>query len=148
MDVDKLYPIMNNELLKVTNWCNANVLSINAKKTVYMLFYRARKKLLVDHSLYIRDFILARHDIWKFLGTFVDQCLTFKPHIQYLTNKVSKNIGIISPIRRYITSSIAITLYYSFIYPNLSYCNLVWASNYSYYFPCLNFRRYPRIALH
>ena len=32
MDVDVLYSIMNNEPLKVTNWCNADVLSINTKK--------------------------------------------------------------------------------------------------------------------
>ena len=53
---------MNNELLKVTNWCNANVLSVNAKKTVYMLFHRTVKKLLVDHSLYIGYSSLARLD--------------------------------------------------------------------------------------
>ena len=113
VDVDELYSIMNNELLKVTNWCNANVLSINAKKSVYILFHRARKKLLIDHSL-IGDSILVRADTCKFLGTFVDRHLTFKPHIQYLTHKISRNIRIISHIHHYITSSIAITLYYSF----------------------------------
>ena len=119
VDVNELYSIMNNELLKVTNWCNANILS-------------TRKKLLVDHSLYIGDSILAHVDTCKFLGTFVDQHLTFKSHIQYLTNKASKNIGI-SHICCYITSSIVITLYYLFINPYVSYCNLVWASNCSSY---------------
>ena len=61
-----------------------------------MLFHRARTKL-IDHSLYIGNSILARIDTCQFLGVFVDQYLTFKPHIQYLTNKVSKNIRIIYP---------------------------------------------------
>ena len=63
-------------------WSNANVLSVNAKK-LFVLFHRARKKFLKDHSLYDGDSILARVETCKFLGTFVH--LTFKPHIQYLT---------------------------------------------------------------
>ena len=84
--------IMNSELDKVADWCNANFLSLNVKK--------------IDH-------------------------LSFKSHINHIVEKISSNIGLISRIRRYITSKIAITLYYSFIYPYLNYCNLIWASNYA-----------------
>ena len=64
--------------------------------------------------------------------------------------RFQKNIGIISHISRFITSSIAVTLYYSFIFPYLNYCNLVWACNYpSYLLPLLKLqKRYIRIALH
>ena len=120
-------------------------------KTVYMLFHKPRK----NRSLMTITFILVislyfRVDNCKFLGIFVDQYLLLKPHTQYLINKISKNSGIISRIRCYITSSIAIILYYSFIFPYFSNCNLVWASNYSSYpLPSLLLqKKYPLIALH
>jgi hypothetical protein len=41
-----------------------------------------------------------------------------------------KNIGIISRVRHVLPSHILINLYYTLIYPYMSYCNLVWASTY------------------
>ena len=116
--------------------------------------YFINQKIIIiyldNHHIRIGDSFLSRVDNCKFLGIIINQHLTFKPHIQYLINKISINIGIISHIRRFITSSIAVTLYYSFIFPYLNYCNLVWACNYpSYLFPLLKLqKRYIRIALH
>ena len=38
--------IMNSELDKVADWCNANFLSLNVKITVYMVFHGVRKKTM------------------------------------------------------------------------------------------------------
>ena len=120
------------------------------RKLFTCYFINQKKKIHLDnHHIRIGDSFLSRVDNCKFLGIIIDQHLTFKPHIQYLINKISKNIGIISHIRRFITSSIAVTLYYSFIFPYLNYCNLVWACNYpSYLLPLLKHqKRYISIAL-
>ena len=124
--------IMNSERDKVADWCNANFLSLNVKKTVYMVFHGVRKKLCLDNlSISIAGTPLTRVASSKFLGVVIDDHLSFKSHINHIVKKISSNIGLISRIRRYITSKIAITLYYSFIYPYLNDCNLIWASNYA-----------------
>ena len=111
-DIDELYSTMNSKLTKITNWCSSNILSLKVKKTVYMLFHKPKKKKihLDNHHIRIGDSFLSRVDNCKFLGIIIDQHLTFKPHIQYIASKNSKNNGIISHICRFITSSIAVML--------------------------------------
>ena len=46
--------------------------------------------------LMIEENIIDRVRECKFLGTIVDENLTRKPHISLITNKISKNIGIMS----------------------------------------------------
>ena len=43
-NIDELYSKMNSELTKITNWCASNILSLNVKKTVYMLFHKQTNK--------------------------------------------------------------------------------------------------------
>ena len=71
----------------------ANFILNNEQRT-----YKKEKPFLDHHYIHIGNFILSRVDICKFLGIWIDQYLTFKPHIQYLINKISKNIAIISCI--------------------------------------------------
>ena len=46
-------------------------------------------------------------------------------------SKIAKNNGILSKIRFFIDTNTALLLYYTLIYPYLSYCNIVWASNFT-----------------
>ena len=48
----------------------------------------------------------------------------------YVNNKVLKSIGIIRKMCSFISQNALNILYYSLIYPHLSYCNIVWASTY------------------
>src|SRR6218665_1107739 len=66
----------------------------------------------------------------KFHGVIVNQNLTWSEHITQITNKVSKNIGILSRISFKLPAYTLISLYYSLIYPYLAYCNIIWSSNY------------------
>ena len=54
----------------------------------------------------------------------------WKPHISYITNKISKSIGIIRTSSFYLSKSSLRSLYYAVVYPYLHYCNIVWASIY------------------
>ena len=56
--------------------------------------------------------------------------LTWKCHIDYVASKLSKVVGIFIKIRHYLPKHILSTLYYTFAYPYLIYCNILWASTY------------------
>ena len=64
----------------------------------------------------------------KFLGVILDSGLTWKPHIHSLSNKVAKSIGIISLARKTLSQKTLIQLYYSFVFPYLSYCTPIWGN--------------------
>ena len=65
-----------------------------------------------------------------FLGIVLDEHLTWKPHIAYTANKVSKSIGVIRKSSFYPKKETIHILYFSMIYPYLQNCNLVWANTY------------------
>ena len=61
----------------------------------------------------------------------MDQHLTWNFHISHIASKISKNVGILSRIAYILPIRLRLNLYYSLVHPYLSYCNMVWASNYA-----------------
>ncbi len=61
----------------------------------------------------------------KFLGVFVDETLSWKEQADYVSRKIHKSTGIIRRVRHLVTTECLLMLYYSFIYPYLSYCKIV-----------------------
>ena len=114
---------INKELGLLFTWLQANKLSLNGQKTYYMIFHRARIKLL-NHSsnVVIGGSILTEIDEIKYLGVIIDKQLTWIPHITYVKNKVSKGIGIMFKAQKILKRNTLINLYRSYIYPYLIYC--------------------------
>jgi len=128
---DYLIQLMNQELVHVNNWFVANKLSLNTSKTNYILFSSHRKHVpLVKGIITINGTPIPQVTTAKFLGIYVDQFLTWKDHIEAVATKIAKNIGILSRIAYLLPINIRINLYYSIVHPYLTYCNIIWASNY------------------
>ena len=66
----------------------------------------------------------------KFLRVLIDSELSWKPHIDSICSKIAKNIGIMTKARSIFNERTLLSLYYSFIYPYISYCIHVWGSAY------------------
>ena len=60
----------------------------------------------------------------------IDLHLTWKDHINHISKKISKSVGIIYKSRFYLSSKTKLSLYYTFIYPFITNCNTVWSSTY------------------
>ena len=114
---------MNRELEKVDKWLKSNKLTVNIKKTQYMLFHRTRIKHKVhEDRVHISGSNLVKVNNIKFLGVIIDSKLNWSDHITYIKNKISKSIGILTKIRRFLNKKSLRNLYYSFLYPYLTYC--------------------------
>ena len=59
-----------------------------------------------------------------------DEHLTWKPHITYICKKISKSIGVMFRSRFFLSETTKKSLYYTLIYPYLTYCTTVWSSTY------------------
>src|SRR5688572_17787969 len=131
--IEVLVNTMNAELKLVGEWFKANKLSLNLAKTNFILFCSKRKielNLDCNMTITIDNQSITRVSSSKFLGVHIDEQLTWKEHITDISKKISKNIGIISRVRHLLPRYILVNLYYSLIYPYISYCNLTWASTY------------------
>ena len=127
---DDLVDTMNVEMVKVIEWLNTNRLSLNLKKTHFIIFRKKRSKLKLHKELVIDNVVINMTDRSKFLGVFLDQHLTFESHIKHIQGKVSKGIGILYKARKFVMDSTMLTLYYSFVYPYFTYCISIWGNTY------------------
>ena len=126
--LNQLLTKANGELTKLSLWFKANKLSLNISKTTYMLFSN-RKNINEIKNLMIDENIIDRVRECKFLGTVIDENLTWKPHISLITRKISKNIGIMFKVGQFLTKETTKTLYYTLVSPYIHYCNVIWANN-------------------
>jgi hypothetical protein len=122
----KIQQSINSEIPTLTEWLHTNRLSLNIKKTHLMIFGPNSRK--EDHSIQIKiegqQIEILKEN--KFLGIILDLKLNWKAHINYITQKVSTSIGILSRARKLLNPDILRQLYYSFLYPDLTYCSIIW----------------------
>ena len=121
---------MNIELEKVSHWLSANKLSLNIKKNSFVVFHCPQKKILHQVNLQISNKQLKQDNQVKYLGLILDSNLNWKSHIHELGKKISRGTGILAKIRHLVNSNILSQLYYSLIYPFLTYGLLVWGNTY------------------
>ena len=130
-DQDHLISVLNEELIKIDSWMRSNKLSVNIKKTNYVVFKSAQKKASSDLPLSFNSQILNEKNSVKFLGVYIDNySLTWKLHINHVCKKMSKSIGVIFRSRFFLTEKTLLSLYYTLVYPYISYCSTVWTSTY------------------
>ena len=128
---ESLYEIMNNELNKVAIWFTANRLTLNVDKSNFILFKSLGKgRQLELNSLTIAGKAINQVPSARFLGVQVDQQLSWKDHIETISTKISKNIGIIKRVSNVLPTSIRKMLYYALVHPYFNYCNIIWTSTY------------------
>ena len=48
----------------------------------------------------------------------------------YISGNIARGIGILTKARTFLNRETLVSIYYSFIYPHMTYCNHVWASTY------------------
>ena len=129
-DPKNLETLINAELRKVKDWCDINKLSINLAKTNYVIIKSSRKR---NHEFRIHMqsadgtiHTLERKHRIKYFGVMLDETVSFKYHIAYVCSRMSRNLGIISElhVRYYLMLSHLKQIYYSLIYPYISYAIL------------------------
>ena len=79
-------------------------------------------------NLLIEDIHIKRGHVTKLLGVFIDENLSWKQHIEILSSKISKSIGILYKSRDVLSKQCLKQLYFSFIHSYVNYANITWAS--------------------
>ena len=129
-NIQQLCDTVNEELLGVVQWFKSNRLSVNSKKTNFVLFGSNQKtRKLQNVEIFLDNIKITRTETAKFLGVVIDENLTWKNHINYIENKIAKNVGIIKRVRYLLSEKTLNTLYNTLVLPYINYCNIIWANN-------------------
>ena len=118
---------VNAELLKIYNWLTANKLSLNIKKSNFVIFHSYQKR--PDYQVYLKIFdshsntliSLERKNYVKYLGVLINSGLTWKYHISHVASKISKSIGVIAKLKHFVPRSNLLNIYRILIFPYISY---------------------------
>jgi hypothetical protein len=120
---------INNELGKYSEWFKLNKLSINTSKTKAMLFHMPQKTLQypilsLDNDIieYVREF--------NFLGIVIDENLNWKSHVNKISTKISKIVGLLTKLKHFLPERILLNIYNALIVPHLNYGALLWENSY------------------
>ena len=114
---------INAELGKIDEWLKINKLSLNIKKTKFMIFAMPTKKYQVP-LIQLNDVVIERVSNFNFLGVTLDEQLNWKKHI-----KCSKTVGILNKLKLILPINIKILLYNTLLIPHINYCLMAWGFN-------------------
>ena len=119
--------LLNCELSKICDWLGANNLALNVSKTKYMVLHTANKHVAYP-KLNINGNNTERVTNFNFLCLTLSSTLSWNLHINKISLKISKSIGILYRLRNVYPRAVLENLYYALITPHFNYCILCWGS--------------------
>ena len=129
-NIQSLFDSCEEGLGKFSDWCCANRLSVNVSKTNYMLFSNLSSPSNLPLLKFNNNYIERAFSV-PFLGVELDHKLKFNNHINKISNKISKNSGILSKLAYFVPKNVLVNLYHSLIEPYLNYCPLIFGGAYN-----------------
>ena len=113
--------ICNSNLATVEMFLKGNRLTLNAKKTKVMHFTKGPKFRTTISGNEIESVTSM-----KYLGVFMDDKLSFEPHVSFVCGKISKYCGLIYRCRWILSIEQLLLLYNTYIKPIIHYGILVY----------------------
>ena len=109
-------------------WILSNKICVNPVKTKFILF--SHRNTFHLPLISIGNSIIERTASLKFLGIMVDEHLTFKNHVRYISNKLSRSVGILNKLKFFLPFEALKSIYSAFILPYLNYAIEIWYAGY------------------
>ena len=126
-NLKSLENVMNFELNNVFQWLTSNKLTLNQNKSNFVIFRPYQKRLpfvpticILDHQTNTLTYLDCKECV-KYLEVLIDCKLSWKNHIESITLKISKTIGLLSKLRYFVPHHTLVNIYNSFITPYLRY---------------------------
>ena len=100
---------------------------LNTSKSNFVIFhpYQHKPDCAIQLEIYNNDLKkivpLEQKKNVKYIGILIDNNLSWKYHIDYISSKVSKGIGMIARLRHLVPFATLLNIYRSLIEPYISY---------------------------
>ena len=116
---------LNEELSNVSNWLKANKLSLNVDKSKVVNFSKHQDPE-VPIRLRINNEPIELTTCVKYLGTLIDNKLSYQEHIKYISQKINKGNGILYQLRKLLPEDKLKNVYYAHIHSHINYTIGAW----------------------
>jgi hypothetical protein len=119
----------NTEMTKISSWATANKIHFNNSKSKAMLLSRWKRKQQKELYIFLNNRQITQLHSIKYLGIIFDPKLSFKDHINYITEKCSKLIFALAKSAKLnwgLCHTALRTIYTGAILPLLQYRAPVW----------------------
>ena len=105
-----------------------NKLTLNVAKSKFMIIKRRNNVSYNSFTLKYNGKRMERCSSYKYLGVYLDEKLTWKDHITYLCEKLSKMCGLFAKLRHCCNTELLKTVYHALVESHLQYCNIIWGN--------------------
>lgn len=126
-DLKSVAESITNEMVKLKQWFNKNKLSLNLKKTKFMIFSKLKRDEII---LSIDGVNIERVHDFRFLGVILDEKFSWKNHVAHIKAKVAKSIFILNKVKYELDTNVLRMLYCTLVLPYFIYCLEVWGNSY------------------
>ena len=123
--IEMIHSQLSKLIACLVTWVSANGLALNLKKTKYMIFSRTRHTNL-PAPLVISNTAIERKSEARFLGVIIDESLNWSRHVKTIISKMSRYVGIMYKIKKFLPLTARLQIYHSFVQSHLNFCSLVW----------------------
>lgn len=120
---------MRQDVTMLLEYFKSNVLSMNLKKTKYMLIHSPRRRIPHHDPVVVQGQVLDEVTEYIFLGLVIDSTLSWKPHVEMLKKKVSSLCGILRKVSAFLPSVCLKNIYFALIHSRLSYLVANWGNS-------------------
>ena len=122
-DIELVSILINSELDKIADWLAVNKLSLNVQKTKFMIFHY-RQRVITGNDiprLMINNTLIEQVTEFNFLGLTVNEYMNWNSHTQKVANKISRTLGVMNRLKRYLPLSAMKLMYDSLILSHLQF---------------------------
>ena len=125
---EDIFQYANDDLVSLSEWLSLNKLTMNLTKTKYITYTLSNRntKPSGDLKIILNGTDIERVDEYKFLGIYVDEHLTWKPHMNKILSKIRRNLGVVRKISCFMNRKTLIQLFHSLIMSHIRYGIIVW----------------------
>ena len=114
---------MNECLALVSDWCTQNSLTVNEKKTKWMLF---NGRHMQNPKIVFNNVEIERVYTFPYLGITLDPDLKFVEHRKIVVRNIRHKVHQLVKVRNYVDESTALTIYKTMVLPSFDYVDYIW----------------------
>ena len=107
----RLNKLLSIDLNNLTNWLNANKISLNVSKTEIIIFKPERKPQDFNMKIKLNEKRLYPTDSVKYLGVKIDSKLNWKNHVNATATKLNRANVMLYKVREFVKANILKSIY-------------------------------------
>jgi len=127
-DAREYQTIISQVTSETLKWCQANLLTLNLKKTHFLQF-QTKNQNVPKIQLVASNTIITNVNSTKFLGITIDHSISWKEQISELTSKLNKACYAIRAIKPLLSLHVLRTIYFAYFHSVMTYGIIFWGNS-------------------